>query len=361
MGQRFLAVTAVLVAVGCAGCQSEGSSLASSTTAAVAASSAADPTVIAEDLEVPWGIAFLPDGTALIAERDSGKIRRLQANGEVSDIGDVPGVVARGESGLLGLAVSPTYVTDQTIYAYLTTADDNRVVALRFDETGLGAPDPILTGIPAAAIHDGGRIVFGPDGALYAATGEAGDKPLAQDLSSLGGKILRINADGSIPADNPFPGSPVWSLGHRNVQGLAWDDAGRLWATEFGANTWDEINLIEPGNNYGWPYAEGIAGIDGFTDPAIQWPTSEASPSGVAFVDGSLWVAALRGERLWQIPVGADGSLGEPQSLFEGEYGRLRTAVATPDGALWFSTSNRDGRGTPAETDDRILEIRPAR
>ncbi|MEV0945072.1 PQQ-dependent sugar dehydrogenase [Rhodococcus sp. NPDC049939] len=359
MGRQFLAVAAVFVAVGCTGSQSDESPLSPSTSAVMASSAVAGPTVIAEDLEVPWGIAFLPDRTALIAERDSGKIRHLLPNGEVSDIGEIPGVSARGEAGLLGLAVSPTYDTDQMIYAYLTTDDDNRVVALRFDGTVLGEPDPILTGIPAGAIHDGGRIAFGPDGALYVATGEAGDKLLSQDPSSLGGKILRLDADGSIPADNPTPGSPVWSLGHRNVQGLAWDDAGRLWATEFGANTWDELNLIEPGNNYGWPYAEGSAGIDGFTDPVLQWRPSEASPSGLAFLDGSLWVAALRGERLWQIPVGADGSLGEPQSLFEGEYGRLRTVVATPDGALWFTTSNRDGRGTPAEGDDRILEIRP--
>ncbi|MFC0447670.1 PQQ-dependent sugar dehydrogenase [Rhodococcus jostii] len=359
MGQRLFAATAVLVAVTCAACQSEGSSAQVSTPSTAAAPSAGEPTVVAADLEVPWGIAFLPDGTALIAERDSGAVRHLQAGGVTTVIGEVPGVAARGESGLLGLAVSPAYASDQTIYAYLTTDDDNRVVALRFDGRGLGEPTPILTGIPAGSIHDGGRIAFGPDGKLYVATGEAGDRPRAQDPSSLGGKILRINPDGSIPADNPTPGSPVWSLGHRNVQGLAWDDAGRLWATEFGANTWDEVNLIEPGANYGWPEVEGQAGEAGFVDPVIQWATGDASPSGLAFHDGSLWMAALRGERLWRIPVGGDGSLGEPQSLFEGEYGRLRTVVATPDGALWFSTSNRDGRGDPGDGDDRILMLRP--
>ncbi|MGW5145272.1 PQQ-dependent sugar dehydrogenase [Rhodococcus koreensis] len=357
MGQRLFAATAALVVVACAACQSEGSSAQVSPTSVAAAPAAGKPTVVASDLDVPWGIAFLPDGTALIAERDSGAIRHLQADGSATVIGEVPGVSAQGESGLLGLAVSPNYATDRTIYAYLTTGDDNRVVSLRFDGNGLGEPAPILTGIPAGSIHDGGRIAFGPDGKLYVATGEAGDRPRAQDPSSLGGKILRIDPDGSIPADNPTPGSPVWSLGHRNVQGLAWDDAGRLWATEFGANTWDELNLIEPGANYGWPEVEGRAGEAGFVDPVIQWSTGEASPSGLAFHDGALWVAALRGERLWRIPVGADGAVGEPQSLFEGEYGRLRTVVATPDGTVWFSTSNRDGRGDPGASDDRILEI----
>ena len=360
MGRRLFSAAALLAVVTCAAaCQSEGSSAQPSTTTAVAAPAEAEPTVIAADLDVPWGIALLPDGTALIAERDSGAIRHLQANGDTTVIGEVPGVAARGESGLLGLAVSPAYATDQMIYAYLTTDDDNRVVALRFDGRSLGEPAPILTGIPAGSIHDGGRIAFGPDGNLYVATGEAGDRPRAQDPSSLGGKILRINPDGSIPADNPTPGSPVWSLGHRNVQGLAWDDADRLWATEFGANTWDEVNLIEPGGNYGWPEVEGRSGEAGFVDPVVQWSTGEASPSGLAFQDGALWVAALRGERLWRIPVAGDGALGEPQSLFDGEYGRLRTVVATPDGAVWFSTSNRDGRGDPGDGDDRILVLRP--
>jgi glucose/arabinose dehydrogenase len=356
MGQRLFAATVVLVVLSCAACQSEGNSAQVSTTAA--APTGGEPAVVASDLDVPWGIALLPDGTALIAERDSGTVRQLQVNGDTTVVGDVPGVTAQGESGLLGLAVSPAYASDRTIYAYLTTNDDNRVVTLRFDGTGLGEPTPILTGIPAGSIHDGGRIAFGPDGKLYVATGEAGDRPRAQDPSSLGGKILRINPDGSIPADNPTPGSPVWSLGHRNVQGLAWDDAGRMWATEFGANTWDEVNLIRPGANYGWPEVEGKSGEAGFVDPVVQWPTGDASPSGIAFLDGSLWVAALRGERLWRIPVGGDGTLGEPQSLFEGEFGRLRTVVATPGGDLWFSTSNRDGRGNPGDGDDRILMLR---
>jgi glucose/arabinose dehydrogenase len=190
-------------------------------------------------------------------------------------------------------------------------------------------------------------------------TGESGNPELAQDRSSLGGKILRINPDGSVPSDNPDPASPVWSFGHRNIQGLAWDSAGRLWATEYGANRVDELNLIQPGGNYGWPMAEGRADTEGLIDPSIQWGTGEASPSGLAYFGGSLWVACLRGQRLYQIPVGGNGSLGGSVPLFIGQYGRLRTVVAAPDGTLWFTTSNRDGRGSARDRDDRVLQFRP--
>lgn len=309
---------------------------------------------IATNLDVPWGIAFLPDGSALIAERDSGAIQHMPQPGVVNNVGGVPGVAARGEGGLLGLATA-----GQTVFAYLTTAGDNRVVTMRFDGSSLTEPSPILTGIPASSVHDGGRIAFGPDGKLYVTTGEAGDPGLAQDRSSLGGKILRINPDGSIPADNPDPASPVWSFGHRNIQGLAWDSAGRLWVTEYGANRVDELNLIQRGGNYGWPMAEGRANTEGLIDPAIEWGTGEASPSGLAYFGGSLWVACLRGQRLYRVPVGADGSAADPVPLFVGQYGRLRTVVAAPDGALWFTTSNRDGRGSARDGDDRILQFRP--
>jgi glucose/arabinose dehydrogenase len=312
------------------------------------------PQDVATNLDVPWGIAFLPDGSALIAERDSGAIKHMTAPGAVNQVGNVAGVAARGEGGLLGLATA-----GQTVFAYLTTGQDNRVVRMRFDGAAVTEQSPILTGIPAGSIHDGGRIAFGPDGKLYVATGESGNRALAQDRSSLGGKILRINPDGSIPPDNPDPASPVWSFGHRNIQGLAWDSAGRLWATEYGANRLDELNLIQPGGNYGWPMAEGRADTPGLIDPLVQWSTDDASPSGLAYFGGSLWVAALRGQRLFQIPVGADGSLGGPVPLFVGQYGRLRTVVAAPDGTLWFTTSNRDGRGSPRDGDDRILQFRP--
>jgi glucose/arabinose dehydrogenase len=314
----------------------------------------AGPEEVATNLDVPWGVAFLPDGSALIAERDSGAIKRMSAPGVVNQVGGVAGVAPRGEGGLLGLATS-----NQTVFAYVTAAQDNRVVRMRFDGSAVTEQSPILTGIPAGSIHDGGRIAFGPDGKLYVATGESGNPQLAQDRSSLGGKILRINPDGSIPSDNPDPASPVWSFGHRNIQGLAWDSAGRLWATEYGANRFDELNLIQPGGNYGWPIAEGRAGTSGLIDPAIQWSTDEASPSGLAYFGGSLWVAALRGQRLFQIPIGADGSLASPAPRFVGQYGRLRTVVAAPDGTLWFTTSNRDGRGRTRDGDDRILQFRP--
>jgi len=318
-----------------------------------------DPRVIVEGLEVPWGIAFLPDGSALIAERDDATIQRLDPDGTVTEVGTVPDVVPTSEGGLLGLAVSPTYDDDSTIYAYITTADDNRVVAMTYDGETLGDAAPLLTAIPAGQIHDGGRIAFGPDDMLYVTTGETGDGALAQDPDSLGGKILRIQADGSIPSDNPDPTSPIWTRGHRNVQGIDWDDDGRLWATEFGSTMWDELNLIEPGNNYGWPEDEGITEGGEFTDPLIQWETGEASPSGLAYFDGNLYVAALKGMRLYQVPVSGEGTLGEPKALYTGKYGRLRTVVATPQDTLWFTTSNLDGRGAPAPADDRIFEIRP--
>ncbi len=311
------------------------------------------PVDVATGLDVPWGIAFLPDGSALIAERNSGAIKHMTAPGVINPAGSIAGVAAGGEGGLLGLATA-----GPTVFAYVTTGQDNRVVRMRFDAGTLGEQSPILTGIPAASVHDGGRIAFGPDGKLYVATGESGTPALAQDRSSLGGKILRVNPDGSIPSDNPDPASPVWSFGHRNIQGLAWDSAGRLWATEYGANRLDELNLIQRGGNYGWPMAEGRAGTPGLIDPVIQWSTDEASPSGLAYFGGALWVAALRGQRLFQIPVGADGSLGDPAPLFVGQYGRLRTVVAAPDGTLWFTTSNRDGRGSPRDGDDRILQFR---
>ncbi|MCD0483053.1 PQQ-dependent sugar dehydrogenase [Streptacidiphilus sp. ASG 303] len=312
---------------------------------------------VAERLPVPWGVAFLPDGSALVAERGTGEVVRLAAGGRRSPAGRVPGVAAEGEGGLLGLAVPPHAGARPWVYAYLTTAADNRIVRMRWDGRRLGPPRTVLAGIPRGTFHDGGRIAFGPDGYLYAGTGETGRRPLAQDRASLGGKILRITADGRPAPGNPFPGSPVYSLGHRNVQGLAWDSRGRLWATEFGQDTWDELNLVRPGGNYGWPVVEGRAHRAGFTDPVVQWRPAEASPSGLAYWHGALWVAALRGRRLWRVPLRGDGTAGTPQAELTGVYGRLRTVAAAPDGSLWVVTGNTDGRGEPAPQDDRVLRL----
>jgi glucose/arabinose dehydrogenase len=330
----------------------------SGSTSSTAAAPAAQPSVrvIATGLQVPWGIVFLPGGDALVSERTTGRILRVPAaGGAAQPVMQVPGVDTNaGEGGLLGLAISPAYAQDGLVYAYFTSAQDNRVVRFKLG----GAPQPILTGLQSNVIHDGGRIAFGPDGMLYVGTGDAGNGPVAQDPESLNGKILRLRPDGGIPADNPFRGSPVWSVGHRNVQGLAWDRAGRLWETELGQDRFDEVNLIRPGRNYGWPRVEGKGDTKGwrYTNPLVTWSTAEASPSGAAIAGGALYVGALRGERLWRVPL--DGAkAGTPQALLDGRFGRLRTVVVAPDGALWVTTSNRDGRGSPAPDDDRIVRV----
>jgi glucose/arabinose dehydrogenase len=312
---------------------------------------------VASDLEAPWGLAFLPDGSALVSERDSARILRVRPGEAPQEVATVPGVAPGGEGGLLGIAVSPDYRRDRLVYAYFTAAGDNRIVRFRLGE----APQVLLAGIPKAGIHNGGRLAFGPDGLLYAGTGDASEGGNAQDRGSLGGKILRLRPDGGVPGDNPFPGSPVWSLGHRNVQGLAWDADGRLWATEFGQNRLDEVNLIERGGNYGWPQVEGTGGGGRFRDPVVTWPTSQASPSGAAVAGGTLYAAGLRGERLWAVPLDGRGGAGTPRALLVGAYGRLRHAAAAPDGSLWVLTSNRDGRGDPSAGDDRVLRFPPAR
>ncbi len=243
---------------------------------------------------MPWGLAFLPDGSALVTERDSGRVLSIR-DGEVTEVGTVPEAAPTGEAGLLGVAVSPNYAEDHEVFLYVTTESDNRILRTTYDGERLGEMDVVLDGIPRQTIHDGGRLAFGPDGYLYASTGETGDADLAQDRSSLGGKILRITTDGEPAPGNPFKDSPIWSWGHRNVQGLAFDDNDRLWASEFGASAWDELNLIVKGANYGWPFVEGTGGNGKYAEPLVVWRTSEASPSGLAFTDGHLWMASLKG------------------------------------------------------------------
>ncbi|MGW0820822.1 PQQ-dependent sugar dehydrogenase [Streptomyces sp. NPDC002845] len=318
---------------------------------------------VTEGLDTPWGLAPLPEGGLLVSSRDEGTITLVdEESGEKTELGEVPGVAPAGEGGLMGLAISPDYASEHMIYAYFTSESDNRIVRMLYDADKpegrqLGAPDTILRGIPKGTNHNGGRIAFGPDGMLYAATGERYEEQLAQDRESLGGKILRMTPDGEPAPGNPFDDSVVYSYGHRNVQGLAWDTKQRLWASEFGQNTWDELNRIEPGGNYGWPDVEGKGDESGFIDPVAQWTVEEASPSGIAIAEGSVWMAGLRGQRLWRIPLKGTEVSADPQAFLEGEYGRLRTVVSAGDNKLWLVTSETDGRGSPEDGDDKILEL----
>jgi glucose/arabinose dehydrogenase len=304
---------------------------------------------VASNLEAPWGIAFLPDGTGLVTERDSTRVLSVRAGAAPTEVATIEQAEPGGEGGLLGIAVSPSYETDRWIYVYYTAAEDNRIARFQLGQP----PQVIFSGIPKAGNHNGGRIAFGPDGLLYVGTGDAGDRDGAQDRSLLGGKILRLSPDGQPAPGNPFPGSPVYSYGHRNVQGLAWDSSGQLFAAEFGQNRYDELNRIESGANYGWPVVEGTGGDERFVDPIATWATSDASPSGIAILDDRVYIACLRGTKLYRIGTDGQGA----QALLDDEYGRLRAVQVAPDGSLWVLTSNRDGRGRPAETDDRILRL----
>ncbi|MDX3523982.1 PQQ-dependent sugar dehydrogenase [Streptomyces scabiei] len=332
-------------------------------TAAPAKGSVKVVRTVAEDLDTPWGLAPLPEGGLLVSSRDEATISRIdEKSGRRTVLGEVPGVAAAGEGGLLGIAISPEYASDHMIYAYFTSESDNRIVRMLYDPEKpageqLGAPDTILRGIPKGTNHNGGRLAFGPDQMLYASTGERYEGPLAQDKDSLGGKILRMTPDGEPAPGNPFD-SVVYSYGHRNVQGLAWDGKQRLWASEFGQDTWDELNQIRPGGNYGWPEVEGKSDRSGYVDPVAVWRTDEASPSGIAIAEGSVWMAGLKGQRLWRVPLHGTKAAADPQAFLEGDYGRLRTVVSAGGDRLWLVTSETDGRGSPQGADDRILELR---
>jgi len=366
MRRAALAVAGLALVAGCSQGGDEvtvdvdGSAPVQTATAGASGPAPAVVGTIATGLEVPWGLAFLPDGAAVVTERDSARVLTISGpDHTVTEVGTIGEAAPQGEGGLLGVAVSPSYDRDHTLYFYVSSAKDNRIVTARLEDGRLGPTTPILTGIPLGGIHDGGRLAFGPDGMLYASTGETGEGEIAQDRDNLGGKILRLTPEGKPAPGNPFD-SEVWSFGHRNVQGLAFV-GDQLWASEFGQNTFDELNRIDAGANYGWPEHEGTGGAaEGYTDPLATWSTDVASPSGLAYLDGALWMGALRGSRLWKIPVGEDQSAGGPEAYFVGEYGRMRTVVAAPDGNLWVTTSNRDGRGDPSDEDDQILLVSPA-
>src|SRR3989344_2299693 len=320
-----------------------------------------DIEVVAENLEIPWEVAFLPSGELLVTERPG----RLLKIGQDKKVFQISGVRHIGEGGLLGLTLHPDFENNNLIYLYLTSTDNgevvNRVERYKLENDTLTNREVILEGIGGASNHDGGRIKFSPDGFLYITTGDAQNSKLSQDTNSLNGKILRVTADGEIPSDNPF-GNAVYSYGHRNVQGLAWDSEGRLWATEHGRSGilsgLDELNLIEKGKNYGWPDIQGAETKAGMVSPIIHSGASETwAPSGAEFFNGSIFFAGLRGETLYQAKL-SEGKVTSLIKHFSGEYGRLRTVRLGPDGYLYVLTNNRDGRGDPKTDDDKIIRFK---
>ena len=365
-------------------------------------------------LRAPWELLFLPDGQALIDERDSGTISQINKDLSVHKVAftsTTPPCIKFCEGGTLGM----TYAADRpggklSLFVFLTTLNDNRILKydLDSDESGnwsLSNKRVILKGIDRSGLsttHNGGRLAIGPDGKLWVSSGDAGMRgSTSQNWDRLAGSVLRVNLDGSVPADNPRPGKYAWAKGLRDTQGMAWDNYGDMWTTEFGQDTWDELNLMEKGKNYGWPLAEGLykfvdtplppgnPGSNGqgtaespapqptipsmpsdkelmkdsrFTPPVLAWHPVEAACSGIAFVRGSLISACLRGGKLWVIPVLGDKKLGEPQPFFAGKFGRIRKATLAPDGSLWIITSNKDGRGGWSKggenpLDDRVIRV----
>ena len=390
--RSVLAVATAVLALTAAGCTSPGPApddrTSSSSRPAADAGSTPAPTpatevaTVVDGLDAPWGLAALPDERLLVSLRDAAGLVVVDLDdGATTDVTG-PGAeqlaaetVPGGEAGLLGVAVAPQDAErPDEVFVYRTGADDNAVLRGSLDGTELGELTTVVEGIPRAANHDGGGLAFGPDGHLYVGTGDAAEPAHAQDPGSLGGKILRVTTEGEPAPGNPDPGSPVWTSGHRNVQGLGWDADGRMFASEFGQDTWDELNVITPGGNYGWPDAEGPGdGGDDLVDPVAWWTPEEASPSGLAVTADAVHLAGLRGETLWRVPFlgagdgaadeAADGEspgLGEPQALLGGELGRLRNVVPVGDDdrdGLWVLTSNTDGRGSPRDADDRLLQV----
>ena len=309
---------------------------------------ATPPKVVAQldlQLDIPWAAVFLPNGTAIISERDSALLKAVR-NGRATTIGKVPGVAPGGEGGLLGLSLSPEFLADRYLYLYFSSAQDNRIARLKLTDQpdgslNIGDLEVVFTGIPKASTHNGGRIRFGPDGFLYVGTGDSQRREQPQDPNALGGKILRLAPEGDPAPGNPF-GNAVYSLGHRNVQGLAWDSAGRLWASEFGPDVNDALNLIEPGANYGWPAVTGAPHREEYRDAKVVWPsTADSSPSGLEIVGSTAYLGALRGQRLWTVSLSGKEAQA-PVAHFTQEYGRIRDVIRTPDGGLWLLTNNKN-------------------
>ncbi|SHI23973.1 PQQ-dependent sugar dehydrogenase [Streptomyces sp. 3214.6] len=309
---------------------------------------------------IPWGTYWMPDGqSALVTERDDFRVWKVTKDGTKTQVGTVPNAVTtNGEGGLMGVAVDPKWETNHYVYFMHTADEGNRVVRMTYNGSSLTGYTVLLQGIKKNRYHNGGRLAFGPDGYLYVSTGEAQTPDLAQDKNSLNGKILRMTTDGKPAPGNPF-GNYVYSLGHRNPQGLAFDRNGRLWEAEFGNSSKDELNLIKPGANYGWPTCEGACDVAGMTNPKKTWNVSEASPSGIAIVRNVVYMASLRGERLWRIPINGDSeNVGTATAYYVGTYGRLRTVTKVPGAdQLWLSTTNCDNNGGAADGSDKIFRL----
>ncbi len=318
------------------------------------------PTTLSSGWTVPWGIAWLPDGAAaLVTERDGFKVFKQTKSGTRTQIGTVPNTVTTdGEGGLLGVAVDPNWSSNHYVYFMHTASEGNRIARMTYNGSTLSGYTVLLQGIKKNRYHNGGRLAFGPDGHLYASTGDGQTPALAQDRNSLNGKILRMTTAGKPAPGNPF-NNYVYSLGHRNPQGLAFDRNGRLWEAEFGDSKYDELNLIKPGANYGWPTCEGTCGTSGMTNPKATWPVNVASPSGIAIVRNVVYMAALRGTRMYRIPINGDTeSVGTPTSYYVGTYGRLRTVAKVPGAdQLWLTTTNADNNGNQPDGSDKILKI----
>ncbi len=318
--------------------------------------------VVVDNLEVPWAMAFLPDGRLLITER-IGRIKILDKNGQISQIARISDIAQISESGLHGITVHPEFSVNQYVYIYYTYSSEsgknlNRVARYKFQNNNLSDRKIILDEIPAAAIHDGGRIKFGPDGFLYITTGDAANPSFSQDKNSLAGKILRLTDEGKNAPDNPF-GNAVYSYGHRNPQGLAWDESGTLWETEHGSTATDELNRVQIGGNFGWPDVRGEQTRDDVVSPVLQSGSETWAPAGMAYLNGSLFFGGLRGQALFEVKISNQNF--NLTKHFEGELGRIRDVVASTDGFLYISTSNRDGRGVARLGDDKIIKINPGK
>jgi len=323
--------------------------------------------VIASGLDTPWAIVFLPDDSILVTER-KGSVRKISAEGvlEETPVAQLVNVREIGEGGLQGITLHPDFPLNGFIYLYYTYSEKgentlNRVVRMTFADNKLSDENIIIDAIPGAGNHDGGRIKFGPDKYLYVTTGDAQNPSAAQDINSLSGKILRVTDNGDPAPGNPF-GNRVYSFGHRNPQGIVWDMDGGLWATEHGPSGLetgnDEFNRIVAGNNYGWPDIRGKQAKGGMETPILESGRSDTwAPAGLAYFNGKFYFVGLRGQALYEVSV--NGNKTELNTYFISEYGRLREAIIGPDGMLYITTSNRDGRGLPKSGDDKIIRVNP--